>query len=215
MFLVLMSVFSLVFGTDPTYGFNLLVGLFVWDFFADSTKTGLVSLHAKAYLISKIKFPAWVLVIVSISNALVTLAVFSSTFVFYLAITGRWPGLFSIALFALYLAMATLMVCGFCLASSVVFLRFRDLNQVWDLATQAGFFVAPVIYPLSIVPDRYHVLLYCWPPTSVIQFSRAVLVEGVVPDVRAQLLLAAGTLVTLAVGILIYRRFGPRLAEYI
>ena len=45
MFLVLMGVFSFVFAADPNYKLNLIVGLFLWDFFAESTKVGLGSLQ--------------------------------------------------------------------------------------------------------------------------------------------------------------------------
>ena len=67
-----------------------------------------------------------------------------------------------------------IVVVGISLAGSVLFLRYRDLNQVWDVVTQAGFFVAPIIYPLGVIPERYHFYLYAWPPTAIIEFSRAV-----------------------------------------
>ena len=60
----------------------------------------------------------------------------------------------------------------------MLFLRYRDLNQVWDVVLQAGFFIAPIIYPLDILPERFHFYLYVWPPTPVIEFSRAALVAG-------------------------------------
>ena len=74
------------------------------------------------------------------------------------------------------------MVVGFSLGASVLFLRYRDLNQVWDLATQGGFFVAPIVYPLTILPETMHRYLYLWPPTPIIEFSRDVLVRGVTPS---------------------------------
>ena len=43
------GVFSFLFACDPTYKLNLIVGLFLWDFFAEGTKTGLTSLHAKGF----------------------------------------------------------------------------------------------------------------------------------------------------------------------
>ena len=66
-------------------------------------------------------------------------------------------------------------VAGFSLAASVLFMRYRDLNQVWEVVTQAGFFIAPIIYPIGILPERVHVYLYAWPPTPIILFSRSVL----------------------------------------
>jgi ABC-type polysaccharide/polyol phosphate export permease len=54
---------------------------------------------------------------------------------------------------------------------------------------QAGLFVAPIIYPIGVLPERFHYLVYLWPPTPVIEFSRSVLIEGVVPTARAHALL--------------------------
>jgi len=50
MFVALMSVFSYAFASTPNYKLDLIIGLFLWDFFAEGTKVGLTSLHAKGYL---------------------------------------------------------------------------------------------------------------------------------------------------------------------
>src|SRR5262245_30331539 len=65
MFLVLMGVFSLIFVSEPHYRINLILGLFLWEFFAEGTKTGLTSLYAKAYLLAKTRFPRWIVVVTS------------------------------------------------------------------------------------------------------------------------------------------------------
>jgi ABC-type polysaccharide/polyol phosphate export permease len=215
MFVVLMAVFSLVFASDPRYRVNLIIGLFVWEFFAEATKVGLVSLHTKGYLLARAKFPMWIPVVASIGNALLTLGVFVLVIVLFLTLEGRPPTAWALGLFVWYLADAALMVTGFSLAASVLFLRYRDLNQVWDVVIQAGFFVAPVVYPLGILPERVHAWLYLWPPTPIIQFSRAVLVDGVAPSVTGHALLTFGTAVVLGAGILVYRRLGPRAPEYV
>ncbi len=213
MFVVLMAVFSLIFASTPHYRLNLIVGLFLWEFFAESTKTGLIALHFKGYLLTKARFPSWVLVAASLSNALITLGVFAVTFLVYLVAAGRAPAAAELALFALYLALLVLMVLGFCLGTSVLFLRYRDLNQVWDVVLQAGFFIAPIIYPLDIIPEQYHIYLYVWPPTPVIQFSRMVLVEGGVPTLKAHLLLAGVAITVFAAGVAAFRAWSPGAAE--
>ena len=98
---------------------------------------------------------------------------------------------------------------------SVLFLRVRDLNQVWDVVVQAGFFLAPVVYPLGIVPERFHIYFYLWPPTPVIEFSRAVLLRNQIPSPTGHLYLAIEVAVCLIAGILIFRRCAPRAAEYV
>ena len=94
----------------------------------------------------------------------------------FLTLSGHAPSLVSAGLFIWYQIHLFLIVVGFSLATSVLFMRYRDLNQVWEVVAQAGFFIAPIIYPLSILPERLHFYLYIWPPTPVIMFSRSVLV---------------------------------------
>ena len=215
MFLVLLGVFSFIFASDPVYKRNLLLGLFLWDFFAEGTKTGIISMHQKGYLLTKTRFPSWIVVVTSASNAVITLAVFTVAIVGFLALTGRTPSLVELVLYLAYLVAALLIVTGISLAGSVLFLRYRDLNQVWDVVTQAGFFVAPIIYPLNILPERFHFYLYLWPPTAIIQFSRAVLVQHDIPTLRAHLMLLGMTALIFTAGAAIYRRFAPRAVEYI
>ena len=215
MFVVLMSVFSFLFAAEPRYKLDLIVGLFLWDFFAEATKSGLTSLHARGYLLTKSRVPAWILVITSISNAVITLAVFAVVITLFLTGAGHPPTLRALAAFAAYCAAMIAMVVGFSLAASVLFLRYRDLNQVWEVALQAGFFIAPIIYPLGILPERFHFYLYLWPPTPVIEFSRAVLVAGVMPTLRGQLYLLGDAGLCLLAGILVFRWLSPRAAEYV
>jgi lipopolysaccharide transport system permease protein len=96
---------------------------------------------------------------------------------------------------------------------SVLFLRYRDLNQVWEVVTQAGFFIAPIIYPLEIIPERFHFYLYLWPPTAIIEFSRAVLVSGAWPTLTAHVYLGLEVAAVLAAGGLAFRRLSARAAE--
>jgi len=215
MFVVLMGVFSFLFGSRPTYKLNLIVGLFLWDFFAEGTKSGLTSLHAKGYLLTKARVPSWILVVTSISNALITLAVFSVVIAIFLAAFGHAPAPLALAAYLAYCAAMIAIVVGFSLASSVLFLHYRDLNQVWDMALQAGFFLAPIIYPLEILPERFHFYLYVWPPTPVIEFSRSALVAGVMPTMTGHVYLAADAAVCLLAGIAIFRWLSPRAAEYV
>ena len=213
MFVVLFLVFSMIFSMDRNYALNLIIGLYLWDFFGEATKSGLACLHAKGFLLTRASFPRWIVVVTSSSNALITVALFTGVVATYVKVFHHPVRLGQVLLLVLYLFLFLLIVTGFSLAASVLFLRYRDLNQVWDLILQAGFFVAPVIYPLDIVPERYHFFLYAWLPTAVVQFSRSVLVAGVVPSLRAHVLLAASAVAVLGLGALAFARLGPRAVE--
>jgi lipopolysaccharide transport system permease protein len=215
MFVVLVGVFSFIFRSDPNYKLNLILGLFLWDFFAEATKTGMTSLAAKGFLVTKARFPRWIVVVTSIANSVITLVVFTGVIIVFLAASGRWPGLTAVAAFGFYLTALSTIVIGISLASSVLFLRFRDLNQIWDMAIQAGFFLAPIVYPLGVIPERFHFFLYLWPPTPIIEFSRSALIAGALPTAIGHLCLAvmAGGILTL--GVVLFRRYAPRAAEYV
>jgi lipopolysaccharide transport system permease protein len=215
MFCVLMAVFSFLFASNPTYKLDLIVGLFLWEFFAEATKSGLMSLHQKGFLLTKARFPSWILVLSATSNATITLGVFSVLITLFLVVAGRAPSPEILMLFIGYCVALFAIAVGFSLASSVIFLRYRDLNQIWDVAIQAGFFLAPVIYPLGIIPERFHIYLYLWPPTPVIEFSRAVLVNGQIPSTLAHICLMVDAVLCLAAGVLVFRRYAPHAAEYL
>src|SRR5438093_7982965 len=104
MFVVLMAVFSFLFAAKPAYKLNLIVGLFLWDFFAEGTNSGLTSLHAKGYLLTKARVPPWILVVTSISNALITLGVFSVVMMIFLIGAGHPPTPSALLAFAAYCA---------------------------------------------------------------------------------------------------------------
>ena len=213
MFLVLLAVFSYVFASEPQYKLDLIIGLFLYEFFQEATKTGLLSIRAKGYLLTKARFPSWIVVITSASNAVITLALFSLVLIAFLTVIGRPPSAAALALYALYQLLFLAIVAGFSLAASVLFMRYRDLNQVWEVVTHAGFFVAPIIYPIGILPERLHGYLYAWPPTPIILFSRSVLLDAHIPSLVAHFLLLAETVVVLGIGVLVYRARAPRVAE--
>jgi ABC-type polysaccharide/polyol phosphate export permease len=211
--LVLLAIFSSVFPGEPDFRLNLVLSLFLWDFFAESTKVGVISLQAKGFLIAKTNLPRWIVVVTSISNPLITLAIYSVIMMVVLAVAGRPPSLPALALLLFYIAQLCAISIGISLAGSVLFLRFRDVNQIWEVITSAGFFLTPIVFPIGVLPHRYHLLLYAWPPTPIIMFARATLVARAPPSLRAHLLLLAMALFILGAGAAIYRRQAPSIAE--
>lgn len=215
MFIVLFSVFSFVFVAEPSYRLYLVLGLFLYEFFTESTRTGVLALSSKAFLLRKAKFPSWIIVLTSLANALITLTIFTIVLLTVLAASGRAPSPLHVALYLFYLALFVVIVLGISLGASVLFLRYRDLNQVWDVIIQAGMFLAPVVYPLRVIPLRIHFYLYLWPPTPIIQFSRSVLIDGTIPTFRAHVMLIVMAATIFGLGLTIYRRFAPSAAEYL
>jgi lipopolysaccharide transport system permease protein len=212
MFLVLFAVFSFLF-RDATYVYNLLIGLLLWDFFAESSRAGLHALLSKGFLLTKARFPRWIPVLTSTANAVITLLVFALAIVVVISIGHRVPGPAALALFVIYLVCYFFICVGFALGASVLFLKYRDLDQVWDVTLQAGFFLTPIFYPLRILPEKYHFYLYLWPATPIVQFSRQVLVDGTLPTLKAHLLLFLMTAGIFLCGLLLFRQLAARAIE--
>jgi ABC-2 type transport system permease protein len=59
---------------------------------------------------------------------------------------------------------------------SALYVRFRDLNYIWEVCVQAAFYAVPILYPLTLVPARYARILLLNPMAQIIQDSRYVLV---------------------------------------
>ena len=214
MFGVLLSVFSFIFAARD-YPLRLVLGLFLYNFFDEGTRSGIVALHRKGHLLTKTRFPRSVVVVTAAANALVTVVVASSAILVFLAVTHGVPSVGRVLLFVGYLVLCLLIIIGISLGLSALFLRYRDLNQVWEVVLQAGFFVAPIVYPLDILPERLHVFLYLWPPTAIVEFSRAVLLGDGFPTLKAHALLLLMTAVILGAGIISFRRFAPRAVEHL
>lgn len=209
----LLAVFSLIFAQHADFGLKLVIGLFLWEFFAEGTKVGVTSLYVKGFLLSKARFPSWVIVLTSLSNPLMSLVVYCAGTIGVLVALGRAPDALSLVAFGWYIVHLAVIVTGISLATSALFLRYRDMNQVWEVAIASGFFLTPVVFPLEVIPARFQFWLYAWPPTPVIEFSRSALLRGELPSARAHLMLSAVALTILTVGVLVHRSSAPKIAE--
>jgi lipopolysaccharide transport system permease protein len=206
MFVVLFWVFRFLF-PGRVYRYDLLVGILLWNFFSEGTSNGLESLYRKGFLVTKAAFPRWIVVVTSLVNALLTLVIYAIALIIVVAVTKGLPSFGCLLLFLAYMLLYVVIVLGISLGSCVLFLKYRDLNQIWDVALQAGFFLAPIMYPIGMLPERYHFWLHLWPATPIIQFSRQALIDGAMPSAKANLFLVAMAAGILVSGIVVFRRF--------
>ena len=90
---------------------------------------------------------------------MITLTLFSVVFVAFPAATGRAPSLAPRSRCSPGICFTSAsIVLGFALGRERALHAYRDLNQVWEVVTHAGFFVAPIIYPIDILPERFTLL---------------------------------------------------------
>jgi lipopolysaccharide transport system permease protein len=213
MFLVLYTVFTVLVQLDIAhYQLRLLLGIVLWNFFAESTSMGMSALLAKATLITKVKFSRWIVVVASTLSSVMTLMlnlVIFAGFLFFSGVSLK-P---SAVLFVLYVVELYLLVLGISLGLSVLLVKYRDIFQIWEVLLQAGFFMTPIVYSLDIVPPKYHLYMLVNPLTPIVEDSRRVLVDGAWPTVGGNVAAAAAVLLILGAGSTVFRTFEPRIAE--
>ncbi|MDD3861684.1 MAG: ABC transporter permease [Candidatus Gracilibacteria bacterium] len=213
MFLVLYIVFSVLMKWDvPNFQLYLLLGIIIWNFFAEGTMAGLSSLLGKGEMIKKIYFPRILIVVASTLTAFMTLCLnILIFFVFYGFSDLSFH--FTMLLVPLYLIFSYIFVLGLSLFLSVLQVRYRDIVQIWEVLLQAGFFLTPIIYPITLVPEKYLFYLFLNPVTGLIQYSRVLMMDGTLPSLYGSVYLLTGILLIFAIGLLVFSKLSRNIAE--
>lgn len=138
----------------PHFPVYLLAGIVLWNFFAEVTNNGVAAIVNRGDLIRKLNFPRYVIILSAAFSALINLALNMVVVGLFLVIDGvqiTW----NIALAPFILL--ELFVFGLALAFilSTVYVKLRDINYVWEVIMQGLFYATPIIYPLTMVSDRW------------------------------------------------------------
>lgn len=179
LFLILYVVFVrfLRFGGDvPHFPIYLLLGIVLWNFFAEMTNQSLASIVNRGDLIRKIRIPRWIIVLSSSVSALINLGLNLLVVLVFMLInqvdllkTGLW---FPVILGELYIFSL-----GLSLILAATFVKYRDVNYIWEVMMQGLFYLTPIIYPLTVITNlTFRQILLLNPVAQVIQDARNVLV---------------------------------------
>ena len=146
---------------DPSglqsFVFFLLCALIPWNFVAGSISLSLETLVANGNLIKKVYFPRELLVAATIASLLVTFAIELGVVCVILLIAGNMV-LPWIPVAIVLMALLTCTVLGVGLILSVTNVYFRDVKHFVNIALQALFYSAPIVYPATLVPKESTIL---------------------------------------------------------
>lgn len=233
--LATLAIFTLVFGVllrtqvppgDPSgldvFALFLACGLLPWTFFSGALSAGMATLVQNAGLVKKVYFPREVLVASVVLSFVVTFLTELAVLVVLLLLLGGQPLLF-LPLVLVVVVLLAGFALGLSLALSIANVYFRDTSYLVALLLQFWFYLTPVVYPSTLVDDAVARLdaggaavrtLYGLNPMErFVALFRALLYDGRLPDWQDWAGALLSTAVALAVGVLVFRRFSPRLAE--
>jgi lipopolysaccharide transport system permease protein len=179
-----MVVFTLLFGqlakipTDgmpgPIFYFSALVP---WIYFSSTVTNAGMSLVQNSGLLTKIYFPRIILPAAAALSNLVDFLVGSLFLIGFLAYYGTPPGL-SLLLWPVLVALLMLLALGLGAFFAALNVKYRDIKYALPFFIQLLLFATPIIYPASIVPERFQWLLALNPLSALIEAFRYVVAPG-------------------------------------
>jgi ABC-2 type transport system permease protein len=201
------------------YGICILFSMVLFQFFGEATNGSVTAVVRRENLLRKMRFPRLAIPLSTILTALMNLvATLAAVFVFAIAsgVYPNWGWLELPVLVALLAVVAT----GTGLMLSVLFVRYRDVQPIWEVATQILFYASPILYVATMVPVDWQRAYLLNPIAAVMTQVRHAVVDPSAPTLSALIGGAAWLLVplaitalVLAVGIWMFNREAPRMAE--
>jgi lipopolysaccharide transport system permease protein len=219
--LAAMAIFSLVFGRlaqlpsdGVPYPLFVFAGLVPWFYFANATATASGSLVANTNLVSKVYFPRLAVPLAAVLAGLVDLAIGLVLELVLLAVFGVPPSprLLLVPVLVALLALAALSVSVWLSALDV---QYRDVRYAIPFLIQLWLFATPVVYPLSLVGDRWQAVFALNPVAGVIEAFRWALLGTADFPGRLLAIGLAVVLLILASGLLYFRRMERTFADVI
>lgn len=223
MFLILYLVFGkfLRFGGEIShYPIYLLLGIVMWFFFADMTNQSTASIVARGDLIRKIRISRWIIVLSSSVSALINLGLNLIVVGIFTVVSGVDLHLSGLWLFVL-LVEVYILGLGMSLFLAAAYVRYRDVSYIWDVVMQAGFYLTPIIYPITVITNvTLQKIMLLNPMAQAIQDARKVLVTldtttvaNVYNSTFIRLIPMTFCLLVLAGGVLYFKRQAKTFAE--
>jgi lipopolysaccharide transport system permease protein len=226
MMVVYTVVFQLMAGSSslPDYPVFILCALLPWNFFSTCVLQATDSIVSAAPLIKKVYFPREVLPIsIALSN-LVNFVIALPVF-FLLALIMNHPITPYAALLPLIILVEITFILGVTLITSTINVFYRDARHILDVLILAWFFLTPIFYPITTVPEQATVMgitfnMRVWlrrlnPMASIIASYRDILYWGTPSSLDFLLRTALTSFVILVIGYWIFLRYCPRFGEEI
>lgn len=194
------------------YSIYLCSGVITWGLFSEITGRALNTFLEHANLLKKINFPRLCLPTIIVINGLINFSIIFIIFIAFLVITQNFPGIAFIAVFPLLLLQVAFSI-GLGITLGVLNVFFRDVGHLFNVVLQFWFWLTPIVYPVSILPDWVRAPLFKLNPMAPIVFSyQNIFVYNLWPDWKSLLI---PTLVTFLLCLIGFRLFRKRAGEMV
>lgn len=207
-------------GDTPHFPVYLLLGIVIWNYFGEVTNGGVGSIVGRGDILRKINFPKYVIVLAGSFSALINLGINLAVVFSFMLLTGADPQAMAIVLVPLLIVQLFIFSLAMAFLLSALFVRFRDVNYIWEVFMQGAFYATPILYPVDLIPQKVAYILMLNPVAQIIQDVRHLLItpEAITIGMLYQnewiRLIPVGFTILLAIGAAYYfKKRSPHFAE--
>lgn len=192
----------------------LFSALLPWTFLSSAISMGAVSITENGNLVKKVYFPREVL---PLSVVLINLFHFFLTFIvlipalFFFKV---YPG-FSFFFLIVIIFFQTLFVLGITLIFAALNVYYRDIKHLLEVLLQLWFWITPIIWPISLIPEKFHSLVFLNPFTPFVIAYRDVILGNRIPGLLNIAAVIAISFLIFLLGAVIFQKKQRRFAEEI
>ena len=212
-FTIFLGIIAKLPSDNVPYPIFIFTGLIYWNFFAAALTGASNSLIESQNIIKKIYFPRLIIPLAAtITPAIDFLLVF-------LILLGLMAYFHQKLFFGGILMMPVLIVIAFLAATGIGLImasinaKYRDIQFALGFLTQVLFYVTPIIYPISLVPEKYRWLAYFNPMAGIINVGRNSLLGNQPIDFLALSVSFGISLVLLIIGIIYFGKSEQTVAD--
>ena len=216
--LLLVLVFILVFNTVLRIRFDgfwafLISGIFVWNFIQGAIGRATTILRGHAVLRRSVQFPTVIIVLSSLLALLVEflveiVIVIIAIFVFY-----HHAVPVTVLLLPWLIVLQFLLTAGLMLPLSVISVLYYDVEHAMLAIMRLLFFLTPIFYPVSMIPENLRAYFYLNPFTGLLELFHLTLYEGKWPSWEMLGGITMTSLVIFFIGFWIFHRFEDTCVE--
>ncbi len=198
----------------------LILGIVLWNFFVEVTKNSTTAIVSRSGLIRKINFPKYVIILSTSVSATINLFLSLGVVMIFMVFGGIE---FSFSMLGILPVIVELFILSTAigLILSTLYVKFRDVNFIWDVVVQGLFYATPIVYSLQVVqPVKFQKIIMLSPMSQIIQDARHFMlgsseytVFGVFEQWYYRAIPYTIVVVLSIVGVLYFRKNSPNFAE--
>ena len=215
MMVVITIVFSTLFKQNiPNFPIYYLSGSLIFAFNSESTTTALNSIISNASLIKKVYIPKYLFPLSNVLSGLVNLGFSLIAMVIVMLVTGA-PFHATLLLLPIPIFYTFLFSVGLGILLSAVTVFFRDIAHFYSVFILAWTYFTPIFYPVEILPDAAMQLMRLNPMYHLVTYMRSLVLYGVFPSLKENLLCLCLGVLMLALGLFVFYKKQDKFVLYV